>query len=114
VNDNTTTKGLSSVIVKVNLGISSVALSVNPIPEKSTSSVHVYPVPVIEEMNVSFSSSIVPTKVAVYSLNGAELYSSKIQSTDGFEIDMSKFISGVYFIKLFSDSGVTTKKIIKK
>lgn len=114
VNDNNVTKGLSSVIVKVNLGISSAALSVNPIPEKSALSVHVYPVPVTEKMNVSFSSSIVPTKVAVYSLNGAELYSSKVESPDRVEIDVSKFTSGVYFIKLFSDSGVTTKKIIKK
>lgn len=114
VNDSTLNKGLSSIIVKVNLGISSSALSVNPTPEKLITNVQVYPVPVQEKMNVSFSNSILPTKVAVYSLNGSELYSSKVQSKDGVEIDMSKFNAGVYFIKLSSDSGVTTKKIIKK
>lgn len=115
VNNNVTNTGLSSVIVKVNLGAkSSGTLSINPTPEKLISNVQVYPVPVMEKMNLSFSSSVVPTKIAVYSLNGTELYSSKGQSTGGVEVDMSKFASGVYFIKLFSASGVSTKKIIKK
>ncbi|MNF85980.1 hypothetical protein D3C84_684000 [compost metagenome] len=112
VNNNATTTGLSSIIVKVNLGKSS--LSVNPTPEKLISNVQVYPVPVQEKMNVLFSNPISATKIAVYSLNGAELYSSNVHSTSGVEIDMSTFASGVYFVKFFSESGVTTKKIIKK
>ncbi|WP_264565853.1 T9SS type A sorting domain-containing protein [Flavobacterium sp. N3904] len=111
---NSGVNGLSSVIVKVNLGAKSGSLSVNPTPEKSTSNVLFYPVPVKEKVNLSFSNSIVPTKVAVYSVNGTELYSSKVQSKDNIDVDMSSFASGVYFIKLFSDLGVTTKKIIKK
>ncbi|MNS11343.1 hypothetical protein D3C72_428850 [compost metagenome] len=112
VNNNATTTGLSSIIVKVNLGKSS--LSVNTTPEKLISNVQVYPVPVQEKMNVLFSNPISATKIAVYSLNGAELYSSNVHSTSGVEIDMSTFASGVYFVKFFSESGVTTKKIIKK
>jgi uncharacterized delta-60 repeat protein len=109
----TVNNGLSSVIVKVNLG-TKISLSLNATPEKLISNVQVYPVPVQEKMNLSFSNSIIPTKIAVYSSSGVELYSSKVQSKESLEVDMSKFASGVYFIKLFSDSGVTTKKIIKK
>lgn len=104
---------LSSIVIKVNIGAKS-SLSLDLTPEKWVSNVQFYPVPVQEKMNLSFSNSISPTKIAVYSSNGTELYSSKVQSTSGTEIDMSIFASGVYFIKVFSDSGVTTKKIIKK
>lgn len=109
VNSNT---GKSSVIVKVNLGKSS--LGVGTTPEKDASKVQVYPVPVAEKVSLSFSSSVVPNKIAVYSVSGTELYTAKVQSTDHLEVDMSNFASGIYFIKLFSDSGVVTKKIVKK
>lgn len=106
------TTGKSSVIVKVNLGKSS--LGVAPTPEKEASNVQVYPVPAAEKVSLSFSSSVVPNKIAVYSVSGTELYAAKVQSTDHLEVDMSQFASGIYFIKLFSDSGVVTKKIVKK
>ncbi|WP_128414684.1 T9SS type A sorting domain-containing protein [Flavobacterium sp. Root901] len=107
--------GVSSVITKVNLGKKSGNLGLDPIiVEKSISNVQIFPVPVQEKMSLSFSNAVAPTKVAVYSSNGKELYSAKIQSADNIDVDMSRFTSGVYFIKVFSYSGVTTKKIIKK
>lgn len=104
-------EGMSSIIVKVNLEGKS--LSTPTIPEKSVSNVQIYPIPVKEKMNLSFSNSFAPTKISVYSVNGKELYSSITQSTDEIEVDMSKFNSGIYFIKVFSKSGITTKKVIK-
>lgn len=112
---NNPSNGISSVIVKVNLGKKSGSLGLDPVTaEKSISNVQIFPVPVQEKMSLSFSNAVVPTKVAVYSSNGKELYSSKIQSGENIDVDMSRFTPGVYFIKVFSDSGVTTKKIIKK
>lgn len=111
VNSNS---GSSATIVKLNLGKSSGSLSVGPTPEKLASNVEVFPVPVEEKVTLSFSGSVVPNKIAVYSVSGKELYAAKVQSTDHLEVDMSQFASGVYFIKLFSDSGVVTKKIVKK
>ncbi|PIF33648.1 putative delta-60 repeat protein/predicted secreted protein (Por secretion system target) [Flavobacterium sp. 9] len=107
------TTGVSSVIVKVNLGKSG-SLSVGPTPEKLASKVQVFPVPVQEKLNLSFSTTILPNKISVYSANGKELYTAKVQSADNLEVDMSQFSSGIYFVKLFSDSGVITKKIVKK
>jgi uncharacterized delta-60 repeat protein len=103
--------GVSSVIVKINL--EGKMLSVDPIPEKSISNVQIYPIPVKEKINLSFSNSIKPTKISVYSASGTELYSSVIKSSEEIEVDMSRFNSGVYFIKVFSNSGITTKKVIK-
>lgn len=107
-------KNTASFVVKVNVGKSSGSLSTNPTPEKLSSNVQVYPVPVSNTMSLSFSDSAAPTKIAVYSLNGTELLSSQIQKKDTIEVDMSRFSPGVYFIKVFSDSGVSTKKIIKR
>ncbi|MEO6175117.1 MAG: T9SS type A sorting domain-containing protein [Flavobacterium circumlabens] len=112
--NNNSNSSLSSTIVKLNLGKSSGSLSVGPTPEKLASKVQVFPVPVQEKMSLSFANSISPNKIAVYSVNGQELYSTKVQSADNLEVDMSQFASGIYFIKLFSDSGVVTKKIVKK
>jgi|GEM_PF-2122958 len=112
--NNNSNSGSSATIVKLNLGKSSGSLSVGPTPEKLASKVQVFPVPVQEKMSLSFSNSIVPNKIAVYSVNGQELYSAKVQSTDNIEVDMSQFTSGIYFIKLSSDSGTITKKIVKK
>ncbi|TPG43823.1 T9SS type A sorting domain-containing protein [Flavobacterium pectinovorum] len=112
--NNNSNSSSSSTIVKLNLGKSSGSLSVRPTPEKLASNVQVFPVPVQEKVSLSFTNSIVPNKIAVYSVNGKELYSAKVQSTDNLEVDMSGFASGIYFIKLSSDSGTITKKIVKK
>lgn len=109
-----TNSGSSATIVKLNLGKSSGSLSVGPTPEKLASKVQVFPVPVQEKLNLSFSTTILPNKIAVYSVNGNELYAAKVQSKDNLEVDMSQFSSGIYFVKLFSDSGTITKKIVKK
>lgn len=111
---NNNNSGSSSTIVKLNLGKSSGSLSVGPTPQKEISNVQVYPIPVVEKMSLSFSNSIAPTKIAIYSVNGAEVYTADLKNTASPEIDMSKLNSGIYFVKVFSDKGTETKKIIKK
>ncbi|MBF4463734.1 T9SS type A sorting domain-containing protein [Flavobacterium sp. LC2016-12] len=103
-----------SFIVKINVGKSSGELGVNPTPQKEISNVQVYPIPVAEKMSLSFSNSIIPTKIAIYSVNGAEVYAADLKDKQTPEIDMSQFNSGIYFVKVFSDKGTETKKIIKK
>ncbi|PKB16622.1 T9SS type A sorting domain-containing protein [Flavobacterium sp. 5] len=103
-----------SFIVKINVGKPSGSLSVGPTLEQLSSSIQLYPVPVSSQMNLSFSNLISPTKISIYSMNGAELYSAKIQSADRTEVDMSKFSSGTYIVKLYTTSGETIKKVVKK
>ena len=111
---NNSNSGSPSTIVKLNLGKSSGSLSVSPTPQKEISNVQVYPIPVVEKMNLSFSNSIAPTKIAIYSVNGAEVYAADLKDKQSPEIDMSQLNSGTYFVKVFSDKGTETKKIIKK
>lgn len=102
------------LIVKINVGDSSGTLSPGPAFEELSSTVQAYPIPVINTMNLSFSNLIAPTKIAVFSINGDELYSEKVKSNDEIKIDFSKFATGTYVVKLFSNLGVYTKKIIKE
>lgn len=108
------TNAVTSVIIKINLGKSSGSLGLDPTLEKENSAVKMYPVPVQENLNVTFSNAVSPQKIAVYSLEGKELYSANAENKSEIQVDMSKFATGVYFIKLSSDSGVVTKKIIKR
>lgn len=103
--------GASSFVVKVNVGKST--LSTNPKPDVLKSNIQIYPVPVSTRAYLSFSNTVSPNKVTMYGMNGSEIYSAKIESTETAEIDLSNFKSGTYIVKLFSNSGTITKKIIK-
>jgi hypothetical protein len=51
--------------------------------------------------------------VAIYNLNG-QLLISKELNDDSAEINISSLTSGMYLIKIKTDSGTKTKKFIKE
>ncbi|WP_433766099.1 T9SS type A sorting domain-containing protein [Flavobacterium ginsenosidimutans] len=108
-----TANGASSFVVKVNVGKSGTLSTDNPTPDKLKSNVQIYPVPVSNTAYLSFSNAISPNKVVIYAMNGSEIYSAKIENAESAEINLSNYKSGTYIVKLFSDSGVVTKKIVK-
>lgn len=105
--------GASSFVVKVNVGKSGTLSTNNPTPDKLKSNVQIYPVPVSNTAYLSFSNAVSPNKIVIYAMNGSEIYSAKIENVESAEINLSNYKSGTYIVKLFSDSGVVTKKIIK-
>ncbi|WP_338840775.1 T9SS type A sorting domain-containing protein [Flavobacterium ginsenosidimutans] len=106
-----TANGASSFVVKVNVGKST--LSTKPTPDVLKSNVQIYPVPVRNTAYLSFSNTVSPNKVVIYAMNGSEIYSAKIENAESAEINLSNYKSGTYIVKLFSDTGVVTKKIVK-
>ncbi len=46
-------------------------------------------------------------------IDGSEVYSSKIEKSIT-EIDMSKFISGNYIVKIITPNNVLSRKILKQ
>ncbi len=84
------------------------------IMEISESEIQIYPIPAIDKMYISFSKTLSRTSVYVFSITGEPVYFSKIDNSIT-EIDMSKFASGIYFIKIVTkDDVVLIKKIIKQ
>ena len=63
---------------------------------------------------ILFSKPLSQTTIAIYTVSGLKVYNSKINKGNN-EIDMSKYVSGLYFVKIVSsDKCVITKKIIKQ
>ena len=62
-----------------------------------------YPNPVVNTLNISGEFK----KAVVFNTNGKMLI-----ETESSSIDMSKMEKGVYFVKLISESGVSTQKVV--
>jgi hypothetical protein len=50
--------------------------------------------------------------VQVYSACGQEVLSQQMATKSSFEINLSGFARGVYFLKISSENGSTTRKLI--
>ena len=71
--------------------------------------VSVFPNPVSETLTISTTSNINFTKAEIYTING-----QKLLETSEKQIDFSKLSAGVYFVKVISEKGSVTKKIVKQ
>lgn len=70
-----------------------------------------YPNPVKDILNVSFKQNI--SNVTVYNLLGQQVLLMNMNANKG-QVDMSALASGTYLVKVNSDSGVNTIKVIKE
>ena len=74
-----------------------------------TSSLNIYPNPIIDNLYVENTSQNNIRKLEIYSINGSLL--SIIESPETI-IDMSNFNEGIYLVKFYGNSSIVTKKII--
>lgn len=68
-----------------------------------------YPNPVEDKIFIEVPANVVILSVEIYNRMGA-----KIATTKTNDLDFSKYSSGLYIVKLTTDKGVFTEKIIKK
>jgi hypothetical protein len=78
-----------------------------------STSVSIYPVPVKDEMVISVPEKSEYTHFSIYDLSGTELLTSSLAG-NATQVDMSKYRSGVYILKLYSQNTFTSRKIIKQ
>lgn len=81
------------------------ALSIDDIASKDN--VFIYPNPTTHVLNIKSQSPI--SKIEVYNVLGENI----LTYSDQGQIDISKFLSGVYLFKCYSEKGQSTKRIIK-
>ncbi|QIE60356.1 T9SS type A sorting domain-containing protein [Rasiella rasia] len=80
------------------------------ITESSLSaSVHIYPNPAGEKLYILLDSFVHFEFAEVYSVSG-----QKLMQTKATHINISNLSAGIYFVKVISEEGSITKKIIKK
>ena len=71
----------------------------------------VYPNPTIDILNISYTETI--SNVAVFNRIGPQVYSME-SNTNEVQIDMARYASGTYLIKVSVDDMTKTVKVIKK
>jgi hypothetical protein len=79
------------------------------INEITTDAFQIFPNPAKGELNIS--GSIAPTHVSIYNLTGQLVYETG-QCVANMKISVSSFPSGIYFIKIISENGIVTKKVV--
>lgn len=81
------------------------------IEELDASLFQVFPNPANEQINVR--SSIELNRIQIISISGQLVFDEKVNTMD-YQIDVSDFVSGMYFIKLETDEGTISRKITVK
>jgi len=80
----------------------------------SESEIILYPVPLKDKLFISTSNMILPKSVTICSISGTEVYSTEITNSITV-VDMNKFPSGLYIVKIFNpDNSILIKKILKQ
>lgn len=74
----------------------------------------IQPNPVNDVFNLTTKNGIEVQNVQVLDVNGRVVNETKGSKTETTQVNVSDLNSGVYFVKVQSDSGVGTSKIIKK
>jgi beta-glucanase (GH16 family) len=75
--------------------------------------VKLFPNPVNDKLNIQFSSDLGEIKGTIYSLTGQRIQVF-IQNSLKKTIEISNLSDGIYFLKLETEKGIYTHKIIKK
>lgn len=76
-----------------------------------SASLKVYPNPVKDVLNVSYSKEI--SNIAVYNMLGQQVFNKAVNTKDA-KVDLSFLNSGNYIVKLTSDNEVKTLKVLKQ
>jgi hypothetical protein len=74
----------------------------------SNTTFHLYPNPTTNELNITSNTSI--EKIEIYNLNGV-LQSTYLNKNN---IDISNFNTGLYFVKVYIDNGISIQKFVKQ
>jgi Secretion system C-terminal sorting domain/Cleaved Adhesin Domain len=79
-----------------------------------SSNFSIQPNPVNDVFTLTTKNGVAIEKVEVLDINGRVVNQVNGSSTDAIQVNVSELNSGVYFVKVQSDLGVGTSKIIKK
>ncbi|MBC8755165.1 T9SS type A sorting domain-containing protein [Kordia sp. YSTF-M3] len=85
-------------------------------PSQQDIPITLYPNPATSIVTVELTEVIQNFKVEIYSMSRGLMYSNQFKqsNTSKFQVDISNFIEGIYFIKVISEEKTFTGKIIKK
>ena len=74
--------------------------------------VSIYPNPTSGNVTLDLSGLNAKT-VELFSMNG-QLLNTVVPTDETMTLSLSQYAAGIYFVRIHSDNGVTTQKIVKK
>jgi hypothetical protein len=80
-------------------------------PDLTTKSLSAYPNPV--KIILELNADTIISSVRIYDLTGKEVHSTKVNDMSA-SVDMSHYVSGIYFVKVSIDGAEEILKIIKQ
>ena len=112
-----------AILPNINAGFTESAMEVDyvRIYQESTASVSkndnflevtLFPNPVNNELNIQFSSDLNEIKGTIYTINGQKVQEFYQKNTIK-KVDVSNLAKGIYFLRLASEKGTSSHKIIK-
>ena len=93
---------------------------VNIIPFLTTqsntkNSIALYPNPATAVVTIDFGSQTILRSVGVFALSGQQILSENMNySTSTYSLNLQQLATGVYVVKIITDSGTFTERLIKK
>ncbi len=76
------------------------------------SGIQIYPNPTANEINIQFPETIKVETISIYDVLGKEVFTKRIEVSESKVTLKPNLSKGVYFLKIASDKGVISKKII--
>lgn len=75
-------------------------------------SVSLYPNPAKESATIEFSGLNSEATISIVNMKGQIIETIEIQPAQSYELDLNDFASGVYYVKIITDSKIITQKLI--
>lgn len=85
-----------------------------PVMSSGYAEIMVFPVPASSLLNVYFSSDVVVREASIYNLGGTKVFSEKSVHSNSFQIQLSEFPQGIYFLEIIFLEGKLIKKLMKQ
>ena len=74
-----------------------------------------YPNPTTSQVTIDLGKQMNLLSVGVYSLSGQQVISENVNSnTENHTLNVSRLAAGVYMVKVTTDSGTFTQRLMKK
>lgn len=98
--------GLTSIIVTDNCAMSNESFTTNTIT--------IAPNPSNAVFTLNFATTLENATIEIYNLLGQEVYNSKLNNLDTYNIDLRGFTSGTYLLKINSNKEIYNYKLFKQ
>lgn len=74
-----------------------------------TNGISLLPNPATDSVEITFQNDLILESIEVFDVTGRRI---KVETTN--TVDISSFQNGLLFVRIFTDQGITTKKLLKK